>query len=111
MRKIFFGLVAVMILLSQTAQATPSPQWVKNLPAAQNANQIFVVACNDVSMHKLAQTLVDLGVDNAIYLIGGHNQKTFNGWWRDVDDDIELFRKTDEYTTYELESYIVWRKV
>lgn len=76
----------------------------------QRGNQVFVVACNDVSMHKLAQALADIGVDNAIYLIGGHNQKTFNGWWRDVDDDIELFRKTDEYTTYELESYIVWKK-
>ena len=77
----------------------------------QRGNQVFVVACDDVSMHKLAQTLVDLGVDNAIYLIGGHNQKTFNGWWRDVDDDIELFRKTDEYIRYKLENYIVWRKV
>ena len=50
-------------------------------------------------------------VDNAIYLIGGYNQKTFNGWWRDKKDDIELFRKSDEFTTYKLENYIVWKRV
>lgn len=77
----------------------------------QRGNQVFVVACDDISMRRLAQVLVDLGVDNAIYLIGGHNQKTFNGWWRDKKDDIELFRKSDEYTTYKLENYIVWKKV
>lgn len=51
------------------------------------------------------------GVDNAIYLIAGHNQKTFNGWWRDKKGDIELFRKSDEFITYKLENYIVWKKV
>ena len=45
MRKIFLTLVAVMIALCQTAQAaTPSPQWVKRLPAAQTAEQMVVVA-------------------------------------------------------------------
>ena len=45
MRKFLFGLVAIFILVSQTAQAaTPSPQWVKNLPAAQTSNQMVVVA-------------------------------------------------------------------
>lgn len=76
----------------------------------QRGNKIFVVACNDISMRKLAQVLVDIGVDNAIYLIGGHNQKTFNGWWRDQKDDIELFRKSDKFIKYKLENYIVWKK-
>ena len=44
MRKIFLGLVALMIMLCQTAQAQPSPQWIKNLPAAKNSNQMIVVA-------------------------------------------------------------------
>lgn len=77
----------------------------------QRGNQIFVAACDDISMYKLAQVLADLGVDNAIYLIGGRNQKTFNGWWRDVNDNIEFFRKSENYKTYELENYIVWKKV
>ncbi len=44
MRKVFFGLVVLMIALSQTAQAIPSPQWVKDLYAAQNSDQMVVVA-------------------------------------------------------------------
>ena len=45
MRKIFLGLVAVIIMLCQSAQAsTPSPQWVRKLPDATNAEQMVIVA-------------------------------------------------------------------
>jgi len=45
MRKIFLTIVAVMIMLCQSAlAATPSPQWVKNLPAARDSEQMVVVA-------------------------------------------------------------------
>ncbi|MBQ4402872.1 MAG: hypothetical protein II857_00480 [Selenomonadaceae bacterium] len=45
MRKIFLGLIAVILFVSQTAMAaTPSPQWVKNLPAAKTAEQMVIVA-------------------------------------------------------------------
>ena len=45
MRKLFLGLVAVMIMLCQTAMAaTPSPQWVRKLPAARDSEQMVVVA-------------------------------------------------------------------
>jgi len=45
MKKIFLGLVAVIFFLCQTAQAaTPSPQWVKNLPAAKTSEQMVIVA-------------------------------------------------------------------
>lgn len=77
----------------------------------QRGDEVFVVACNDVSMRGLAQALAALEVDNAIYLLAGKNQKSFNGWWRDVNDSIEFFRKTEKYTRYKYESYIVWKKV
>ncbi len=45
MQKIFLGLLAMMIMLCQTAMAaTPSPQWVRKLPDAKNAEQMIVVA-------------------------------------------------------------------
>ena len=44
MRKIFLTLVAVIMFVCQSVQAQSSPQWVKNLPAAQNFNQMVVVA-------------------------------------------------------------------
>ena len=45
MRKIFFALVVMMMFAFQSAQAaTPSPQWIKNLPAARDSEQMVVVA-------------------------------------------------------------------
>ncbi|MBR0261081.1 MAG: hypothetical protein IJQ85_04725 [Selenomonadaceae bacterium] len=45
MRKIFFTLVAVMIMFAfQNAQAQPSPQWVKDLPAAKASKQMVIIA-------------------------------------------------------------------
>ena len=45
MRKLLLTIMAVMLLLSQAAQAaTPSPQWVRKLPDAKNAEQMLVVA-------------------------------------------------------------------
>ena len=44
MRKIFLALVVMIMFAFQNAQATPSPQWVKNLPAAQTSEQMIVVA-------------------------------------------------------------------
>ena len=58
MRKVFLTVVAVMIMLCQTAlAATPSPQWVKKLPAAKNAEQMVIVASSQgttawISMHE-----------------------------------------------------------
>ena len=57
MRKIFLTLVAVIIFACQSALAAPSPDWVKNLPAAKNCEQMVVVAwlggsSAQVSMHE-----------------------------------------------------------
>ena len=73
-------------------------------------NQIFVAVCPKVSMYNLAQALVVLDIDNAIYLPGG-GLTSFNGWWRDVNDNIEFFRNSEKYTRNKLENYIVWKKV
>ncbi|MBE8955137.1 MAG: L,D-transpeptidase family protein [Quinella sp. 2Q5] len=58
MRKIFFGLVVMIMLVAKTSQATPSPQWVRNLHAAQISEQMVVVAGIQkntawISMHEL----------------------------------------------------------
>jgi len=45
MRKFFLGLVAMIMFIFQSAQAaTPSPQWIKNLPAARDSEQMVIVA-------------------------------------------------------------------
>ena len=44
LRKIFSILLAVSFLLVNKVSAEQSPQWVKNLTAANNANQLVIVA-------------------------------------------------------------------
>lgn len=45
MKRFFLGLVALIMFVSQSAYAaTPSPQWVKNLPAAKTSTQMVIVA-------------------------------------------------------------------
>ena len=57
MRKIFLTVVTLIMFACSTALAQPSPQWVKNLPAAQNCEQMVVVAALTktsawISMHE-----------------------------------------------------------
>ena len=45
MRKIFMAIaLLISFIFVGQVQAAETPQWIRNLPAAKNANQIFVVA-------------------------------------------------------------------
>ena len=71
------------------------------------AGQIIVVVSEtDESFHDFSQALVDFGVDNAIYLVGGHS--TF-GWSRDENDNVEQFGEDVHRSSFKNESYIIWR--
>lgn len=70
------------------------------------AGQIFVVVSeSDESFHDFAQALVDLGVDNAIYLVGSRNAY---GWYVDSDGTRTEFGADIHRNSYKNESYIVW---
>lgn len=70
------------------------------------AGQIFVAASQtDESMHDFAQALVDLGVDNAIYLVGSHSAF---GWWKNEAGETEFFSQDKHRASFRNESYIVW---
>lgn len=69
-------------------------------------SQIFVaVSETDESMHDFAQALVDLGVDNAIYLVGSHSAF---GWYRDEAGEQTFFGADVHRQSYRNENYIVW---
>lgn len=71
------------------------------------AGEIFmVVSTTKESFHDFAQALVDLGVDNAIYLIGSEYAK---GWYKDDSGEIIDFSKARR-DRYRYENYIVWRE-
>ena len=72
------------------------------------AGQIFMaVSETDESFHDFAQALVDLGVDNAIYLVGSHSSF---GWYIDEAGEKTLFAPDVHRGTYKNENYIIWRQ-
>lgn len=74
-------------------------------------NEIFMVETVSIeSFHNFAQALVDLGVENAVYLVGS----SAYGWAVDEKENIHEFGKDDYYTGRqkipENISYIVWKR-
>lgn len=57
------------------------------------------------SFHDFAQALVDLGIENAIALVGS---STAFGWYIDADGNQTLFG--EDVHRYKNENYILWRK-
>lgn len=71
------------------------------------AGQVFVaVSETDESFHDFSQALVDLGVENAIYLVGSH---VAFGWWKDGNGAVEQFGNDDHRESFKNESYIIWK--
>lgn len=71
------------------------------------AGQVFVaVSESDESFHDFSQALIDLGVENAIYLVGSHSSF---GWYIDSDGVKTLFAPDVHRGTYKNENYIIWK--
>lgn len=69
--------------------------------------QFFIaVTENDESFHDFAQALVDLGVEDAISLVGS---KYAFGWWRDLEGVMTSF--AEGWHQYRRENYVVWRSL
>lgn len=72
------------------------------------AGQVFVaVSETDESFHDFSQALVDLGVENAIYLVGGYSSF---GWYIGSDGQRILFAPNVHRGIYMNENYIIWRQ-
>lgn len=70
------------------------------------AGQIFIaVTESDESYHDFSQALVDLGIDNAISLVGS---KYAFGWWINKDGVKTSF--AEGWRRYQRENYVVWRR-
>lgn len=71
------------------------------------AGQLFMaVSETDESMHDFAQALVDLDVENAIYLVGSHSSF---GWYIDKIGEKTIFAPDVHRGTYKNENYIIWK--
>lgn len=74
----------------------------------ERTGQIFVaVSESDESMHDFSQALIDLGVNNAVFLVG--SRFSF-GWWKaDSDSEPAYFGEDIHTAKYKNESYIIWK--
>lgn len=71
------------------------------------AGQILVaVSETDETMNDFARALVNLGVENAIYLVGSHSSF---GWYIDATGEKTLFAPDVHRGTYKNENYIIWK--
>jgi hypothetical protein len=73
--------------------------------------EIFMIESGTTeSFHDFAQALVDLGVDQAVYLVGS----SAYGWAVDAEGNVHEFGEDNYYTGRHRmpknTSYIVWRK-
>ena len=65
----------------------------------------FFIVYSHESFHDFAQALVDLGCNNAIYLIGGDSY----GFFRDSEGNCTEFLK-NRNQKYKFENFILWKK-
>ena len=69
--------------------------------------QVFVVVSSlEETFNSFAQSLAELGVDNAVYLVG--SDASF-GWAVDADGKRVQFGAEDHRPNYRNESYILWK--
>lgn len=69
--------------------------------------QIFVaVSESDESFHDFTQALIDLGVENAINLVGSNASY---GWYIDQDGVQTIFAPHVYRASYKNENYIIWK--
>ena len=95
MRKIFSALVMIIMFVFQTAQATPSPQWVKNLPIARSpdvndyAQAIFslgeriALGGNSSYNSPVNQMIVVAGIAGTTAWISMHERNS-SGEWEEI---------------------------
>lgn len=83
----------------------PKNKSIRKSLCERNGEIMVIVSNTPESFHDFAQALVDLGVDNAIYLVGSEYAK---GWYRDADNHLTDFSKARR-DRYKNETYILWR--
>ena len=82
----------------------PKGKSIRKALCDRDGEIMVVMSQTPESFHDFAQALVDLQVDNAIYLVGS----TSFGYFRDYYDQLEIIYNKLRYG-YQYENFIVWR--
>lgn len=83
----------------------PKNKTMRKALCDRNGQVFVVVSETDESFHDFSQALIDLGVNNAINLVGSHSSF---GWWKDASGIASFFAEDNDRQTFKNESYIVW---
>lgn len=82
----------------------PKNKSIRRALAVRNEQPLMIESKNPESFHDFSQALIDIGVSNAIYLVGG----SAYGWY--YDKDYILHKFGEELTTLPPNiSYIIWQ--
>ena len=82
----------------------PKGKAIRRALAIRNNEVIMVESCNRESFHDFAQALADIGIADAIYLVGSHN---IFGWYRTQNNEIQHFGNAAGEVRGG--NYLVWR--
>ena len=82
----------------------PKGKSIRKALCDRNGEIMVVMSETTESFHDFAQALIDLKVDNAIYLVGGVSF----GYFRDMYDQLSIIYNKHRYG-YKYENFIVWR--
>lgn len=83
----------------------PKGKSIRKALCDRNGEIMVVMSKTPESFHDFAQALVDMNVDNAIYLVGSVSF----GYFRDIYDQLSIIYNKHRYG-YQYENFIVWRE-
>ena len=82
----------------------PKGKSIRKALCDRNGEIMVIMSTTPESFHDFAQALIDMKVDNAIYLVGGISF----GYFRDLYDQLSIIYNKHRYG-YKYENFIVWR--
>lgn len=82
----------------------PKGKSIRKALCDRNGEIMVVMSKTPESFHDFAQALIDMKVDNAIYLVGSVSF----GYFRDIYDQLSIIYNKHRYG-YQYENFIVWR--
>lgn len=82
----------------------PKNKSIRRALAVRNEQVIMIESKNNESFHDFSQALIDIGVSNAIYLVGGNAY----GWYYNKERTLQEFGQEQPDLPQNI-SYIIWR--
>lgn len=92
-----------LVIANQVVENKPKNRSQRKALAELNGEIVVIMSEGRLTFHDFSQALVDMGVTNAIYLVGSSTY----GFAKDADGNKFEFGKPNE-TGYPFTNYIVW---